>query len=1071
MTDLVWVLSSCAVILAVFAIRAIFGKKLGAGVRYALWALVLIRLLIPGTVFQSPVSVENAVSRTELYENLEAVKGVTDISRSETGRVTGSTTAFSVPPKQNEGDSQNNTVTVTTAPSSVEEGTVVMENATPERFERMQKTLKIRDILSIVWVTGTVMTLVYFIIANVRFYLRLLRSRVRIEADCPVKVYSVDGLDSSCFFLNSIYVAKENAEDKNKLRYVLAHELSHRRHGDSIIAFFRCAALALHWYNPLVWMAAFASRRDSELFADAGAIGMLGDEARESYGRALIEFSVKPKVSANIAYAATTMTNGKSELKSRIKNIAFGKRTGAVIGIIVLVIGAFFLGVAFSGGMARAAEKIPAENRYETNVTFLNGVSGKLSFTLPEDYEVREGRPDEKAEDSDIWCVLYSSEGDGTVYKDNRVVGAYTINFNSDYEISNTDPEVIFSSLRLGHFRIRIEEKYDVIENDNSLITALTLATAIRQPAGNTSMAEAERFDCSVVIAYDPVSHLLAELSFLPDTFTEEELVVIAKSIKLSGIVSADTTSAPAVTQTPTEEAPADTPAPTAAPSPVPEGFYNRNDLDQILAFLEYTDIEGVSNGKKLFTDYDKNDPTTWEQLDSMGRRISYVDWSENGRISGIYHTNINDYSENLVLAGNLVLSGLSELKNVTLYGVTFDSLSITNCPKLLGCGVNSTTFTSELYYGSYTNVFLSSERRCFVSASGENTLGNEFVTENMRFTIDVFTDGGGYVSANGYMDEHYYVVEISAKPYEGCRFVGWYDEDGELVSEEEIYELNDPDINYGVVGDFKYKAVFEIRTTPVQEGDLCALINVGATYSVDMDGDGLPDMVRVSADSMTDGIPNYLITVTRASKLDEPFTYIVEGYEPTAAIVDFDNTDGKAELIVMVDYCSNDYYTYAVRFKDDGSGFEVFAKAMDFGFNDTFGYGMPEGYVFRCEEGLSMSTRTEILGTSFVHGRFTVTENGFEIISSEYTYSEHASPLTLFRSLDVTLENGKKLTLNANDEITPYSTDLVSFVKVKLSDGRIASISVSFEDPESRFPVLLNGVRQDEYAMIPYAD
>ena len=51
MTDLIWVITSSILILAVIAIRAVFGKKLGAGLRYALWAVVLVRLLIPGTVF------------------------------------------------------------------------------------------------------------------------------------------------------------------------------------------------------------------------------------------------------------------------------------------------------------------------------------------------------------------------------------------------------------------------------------------------------------------------------------------------------------------------------------------------------------------------------------------------------------------------------------------------------------------------------------------------------------------------------------------------------------------------------------------------------------------------------------------------------------------------------------------------------------------------------------------------------------------------------------------------------------------------------------------------------------
>lgn len=90
MTDLVWLISSSALILAVIAIRAVFGKRMSAGFRYALWALVLLRLLIPGTVFSSPVSVESAVSAAPVIGDMERVKGVSSVSMNDgvvTGRV------------------------------------------------------------------------------------------------------------------------------------------------------------------------------------------------------------------------------------------------------------------------------------------------------------------------------------------------------------------------------------------------------------------------------------------------------------------------------------------------------------------------------------------------------------------------------------------------------------------------------------------------------------------------------------------------------------------------------------------------------------------------------------------------------------------------------------------------------------------------------------------------------------------------------------------------------------------------------------------------------------------------
>ena len=47
---------------------------------------------------------------------------------------------------------------------------------------------------------------------------------------------------------------------------------AHRRHGDHVWAVLRGAALALHWYNPLVWLSAALSKRDGELACDEGAL-------------------------------------------------------------------------------------------------------------------------------------------------------------------------------------------------------------------------------------------------------------------------------------------------------------------------------------------------------------------------------------------------------------------------------------------------------------------------------------------------------------------------------------------------------------------------------------------------------------------------------------------------------------------------------------------------------------------------------------------------------------------------------------------------------------------------------
>ena len=46
-----WIVSSSLLILVVLLLRAVLGKRISAGLRYGLWAVVLARLLVPVSLF------------------------------------------------------------------------------------------------------------------------------------------------------------------------------------------------------------------------------------------------------------------------------------------------------------------------------------------------------------------------------------------------------------------------------------------------------------------------------------------------------------------------------------------------------------------------------------------------------------------------------------------------------------------------------------------------------------------------------------------------------------------------------------------------------------------------------------------------------------------------------------------------------------------------------------------------------------------------------------------------------------------------------------------------------------
>jgi|GEM_PF-7034958 len=327
MNELLWILSSCVLILAVCLLRAVFGKSLRPGLRYALWALVLARLLFPGTLFSSPVSVQRYAERTEVVQNVTVLRSVDTIEYTQNGTVEGFERGALMPDRP----------------------VTVARDVAPERFERMQATLRAQSVLEIIWLAGAMVTAVVFLISNLRLHALFRRRRRPLTTDAPVRVYAVDELPSSCLFGNAVYVDAATAADETKLRHVLAHELAHRRHGDAVWSLLRSLALVLHWYNPLVWLAAYLSRQDSELFADAGALKRLGDGERESYGATLISLSTGRERPVSLLNAATTMTNGKRSLKERVTMIARRKRTTAAVVVAVALIAAVVVGCTFSG--------------------------------------------------------------------------------------------------------------------------------------------------------------------------------------------------------------------------------------------------------------------------------------------------------------------------------------------------------------------------------------------------------------------------------------------------------------------------------------------------------------------------------------------------------------------------------------------------------------------------------------------------------------------------------------------------------------------------------------------------
>lgn len=347
------ILSSAVLILAVCFLRAILRDKASARLRYALWGLVLLRLLVPVTPFNSPVSVPSVYARSQLSQELIPVERITlPYVEGVNGYVAPADNP--VQKKKDAGEA--------VPPFQVWIHDEDTDSATTEYvFLEPWEDVAARY-LPPVWLAGSVLVGLWFLITNVRFRLRLRRSRVRFDAPegCALPVYVTGCVASPCMvglFRPAVYLTPASAEDPVKLRHVLAHELSHYAHGDHVWSLLRGVCLAVYWWNPLVWLAAVLSRTDCELACDESAVTRLGEAERAAYGHTLLDLAIVRQGPDTLLRAGTSIGAGKREMRFRIQALSVKREP-----ITVSVIAAALLALVLAGCSFLGAEETPEED-------------------------------------------------------------------------------------------------------------------------------------------------------------------------------------------------------------------------------------------------------------------------------------------------------------------------------------------------------------------------------------------------------------------------------------------------------------------------------------------------------------------------------------------------------------------------------------------------------------------------------------------------------------------------------------------------------------------------------------
>lgn len=162
------------------------------------------------------------------------------------------------------------------------------------------------------------------------------RRKVLLYGDPKITSPALAGI-----FRPSLLIPPEILADlpREELRFIFLHELAHVKKHDIIQNWLLIALAAIHWFNPVIWFTFARLRADRELARDAMVLSATGTDANQAYGQTIIhtlERIARPNLQ-NPALAG--IGDGMGQLKRRLRMISLAPKrrpTLTFIGITLL---------------------------------------------------------------------------------------------------------------------------------------------------------------------------------------------------------------------------------------------------------------------------------------------------------------------------------------------------------------------------------------------------------------------------------------------------------------------------------------------------------------------------------------------------------------------------------------------------------------------------------------------------------------------------------------------------------------------------------------------------------------
>lgn len=300
------------------------------------------------------------------------------------------------------------------------------------------------NIYSVLWLAGMAALLVHALVSAGKLK-RKLATAILLRDN----IYESEFVDSPFVFgvvKPNIYLPMHM--DEGTAAYVIAHEHAHLARRDHWWKVLGYLVLALHWFNPLVWVAYILFCRDIELACDEKVVKGLDGAARADYSQALLSCAAPKR-----AVAACPLAFGEGNIKMRVKSAlhykkpAFWVAAAAVLAVVIVAV-CFLTNPSSERGSLVWAQKLNAAD------------VASIELYVPAEGEARQYKKLDTEEMAQAVELINSSRGtyiekpetvyaglpvwflltmdDGTVHAVGSVVGHYLIidgdTFDADVE-------------------------------------------------------------------------------------------------------------------------------------------------------------------------------------------------------------------------------------------------------------------------------------------------------------------------------------------------------------------------------------------------------------------------------------------------------------------------------------------------------------------------------------------------------------------------------------------------------------------------------------------------------------